>query len=242
MFKSSFWTDNTGGKSKSDFYKSYNGKYVLKVVGAHEMRMFCEFAFSYFEYMCRSFNQKCPTSIGKILGAFKIKIRSSHDKKANSWHVILMENLTVGIDANKPSLSKYDLKGSQSRRYVDTKGKAGVTKLDTNFLEDHNSRPVCMNYTMNRLMEIAIHNDTSFLSRHEKIDYSFLVWIDHETKLIRVGIIDYIQYFSLEKFLESKIKRHLLNAGKAPTILNPGQYKLRFQEAMKSYFMSILSD
>lgn len=222
MFKSSFWTDNTGGKSKSDFYKSYNEKYVLKVIGANEMRMFCEFAFSYFEYMCRSFNQKCPTSIGKILGAFKIKIRSSHDKKANSWHVILMENLTVGIDANKASLSKYDLKGSQSRRYVDTKGKAGVTKLDTNFLEDHNSRPVCMNYTMNRLMEIAIHNDTSFLSRHEKIDYSFLVWIDHETKLIRVGIIDYIQYFSLEKFLESKIKRHLLNAGKAPTILNPG--------------------
>jgi hypothetical protein len=41
-------------------------------------------------------------------------------------------------------------------------------------------------------MQIAIHNDTAFLSRHEKIDYSLLVWIDHETKLIRVGIIDYI--------------------------------------------------
>ena len=81
---------------------------------------------------------------------------------------------------------------------------------------------------MNRLMQIAIHNDTSFLSRHEKIDYSFLVWIDHETKLIRVGIIDYIQYFSLEKFLESKIKKHLLTTGKAPTILDPASYKIRF--------------
>jgi len=233
MFKSSFWTDNTGGKSKSDFYKSYNEKYVLKVISTSEMRMFRDFAFSYFEYMCRSFNQKCPTSIAKILGAFKIKI-SGHGKKSGFWHVILMENLTVGIDPNKLTLSKYDLKGSQSRRYVvvnkdnETKGKAGVTKLDTNFLEDHNSRPVCMNYTMNRLMEIAIHNDTSFLSRHGRIDYSFLVWVDHETKLIRVGIIDYIQYFSLEKSLESRIKRHLLNSGKAPTILSPIQYKLRF--------------
>ena len=227
MFKSSFWTDNTGGKSKSDFYKSYNEKYVLKVISTSEMRMFRDFAFSYFEYMCRSFNQKCPTSIAKILGAFKIKIRG-HGKKSGFWHVILMENLTVGIDPHKATLSKYDLKGSQSRRYVETKGKAGVTKLDTNFLEDHNSRPVCMNYTMNRLMEIAIHNDTSFLSRHGRIDYSFLVWLDHETKLIRVGIIDYIQYFSLEKSLESRIKRHLLNSGNAPTILRAPQYQLRF--------------
>jgi len=60
-------------------------------------------------------------------------------------------------------------------------------------------------------MEIAIHNDTSFLSRHERIDYSLLAWIDHDQKLIRVGIIDYIQYYSFEKLLESKIKKTFLN-------------------------------
>lgn len=153
-----------------------------------------------------------------------------------------MENLTIGMNPNSLTLTKYDLKGSMSRRYVDAKNKPTVTKLDTNFLEDHNSRPICMNYTMHRLMEIAIHNDTSFLSRHEKIDYSFLVWIDHEQKLIRVGIIDYIQYYSFEKLLESKIKKHLLNQGKAPTILNPVPYKQRFKQAMNNYFMSILED
>lgn len=110
-----------------------------------------------------------------------------------------MENLTIGIDPKSKFLSKYDLKGSMSRRYVDTKGKPDTTKLDTNFLEDFKSKPICMNYTMNRLMEIAIHNDTSFLHRYEKIDYSFLVWIDHERKLIRIGIIDYIQNYSFEK-------------------------------------------
>ena len=103
-----------------------------------------------------------------------------------------MENLTCGIDANKASLLKYDLKGSMSRRYVITSGKKNVTKLDTNLLQDMNSKPICMDYVMNRLMQIAIHNDTMFLSRHEKIDYSFLVWVDKDTKLIRVGIIDYI--------------------------------------------------
>jgi hypothetical protein len=64
--------------------------------------------------------------------------------------------------------------------------------MDTNFLEDRKSMPFVMNYTMNRLLEIAIHNDTSFLMRNKKIDYSLLAWIDTEKKVIRVGIIDYI--------------------------------------------------
>lgn len=144
--------------------------------------------------MCRSFNQKCPSSLSKIMGAYKLDIKLNNDKKSTPWYVILMENLNLGMDPNSPHLSKYDLKGSMLRRYVVVKDKkhCTTTKLDTNFLEDNNSKPICMNYTLHRLMEIAIHNDTNFLSRYEKIDYSFLVWIDHEQMLIRVGIIDYI--------------------------------------------------
>ncbi len=47
----------------------------MKVINSGEMNKFNEFALSYFEYMCRSFNQKCPTCISKILGAFKISIK-----------------------------------------------------------------------------------------------------------------------------------------------------------------------
>lgn len=148
----------------------------MKVINSGEMNKFNEFALSYFEYMCRSFNQKCPTCIGKILGAYKIQIKQ--DRKSPSYYVIMMENLTIGIDPQSKHLLKYDLKGSMSRRYVDIKGKPFNTRLDTNFLEDFKSKPICMNYTMNRLMEIAIHNDTSFLHKYTKIDYSFLVWID----------------------------------------------------------------
>lgn len=56
LFKSDFWADNTGGKSKSEFYKSINEKYIMKVINPNEMKMFQEFAHPYFEYMCRSFN------------------------------------------------------------------------------------------------------------------------------------------------------------------------------------------
>lgn len=242
MYKSSYWSDNTGGKSKSDFYKSINEKYVLKVISNNEIRMFNEFGLSYFEYMCRSFTQKCPTSIAKILGAYKIKIRNPDKKTNNIYHVIMMENLVCGINPNKPLLDKYDLKGSMLRRYVLTQGNPTVTKLDTNLLEDMNSQPIVMDYTMNRLMRIAIHNDTNFLSKHEKIDYSFLVWVDHETKLIRVGIIDYIQYYSIDKMLESKYKTFIAQGKVMPTILNPSSYKIRFQKAMGNYFLGILSD
>jgi 1-phosphatidylinositol-3-phosphate 5-kinase len=188
--------------------------------------------------MCRSFNQKCPTAICKTLGAFKLDIKRGSDKPLHEY-VILMENLNLGMDAKSPHMSKYDLKGSMLRRYVVTKDKT-VTKLDTNFIEDNNSKPICMNYTLHRLMEIAIHNDTNFLSRYEKIDYSFLVWIDHENLLIRVGIIDYIQYYSFAKMLEHQVKKTL--AGKAPTILDPFAYKQRFKQHMNNYMMSILGD
>ena len=132
-----------------------------------------------------------------------------------------------------------------SRRYIKPERDADfhkVTRLDTNFMEDRSSKPICMNYVMSRLMEIAIHNDTSFLNRHERIDYSLLAIIDHERKLIRVGIIDYIQNYSIEKQLESKLKTTFSTTGRPPTILNPKSYKDRFKRAMSNYFMSILED
>jgi hypothetical protein len=198
--------------------------------------------------------------MAKILGAFKIRITGSK-KKFEEEYVILMENLTIGIDPNCKHLSKYDLKGSRLNRYVVSQDKkpmeteAGlalelsedegpsVTKLDTNFLEDHNSRPICLNYSLHRLMEIAIYNDTSFLNRYGKIDYSLLVWINHKTKLVRVGIIDYIQYYTIKRQMEYVYKKHVMNAnGIDPTIMNPANYRERFKLAMHTYFLSLLGD
>lgn len=140
LFKSSFWADVTGGKSRSEFYRSYDEKLIMKVINSNEMRMFNDFAPSYFEYMCRSFFQKCPTSIGKILGAFRITMKMGADRTTKSWNVIMMESLTIGMNPKATTIAKYDLKGSMSNRYVDLQAKGKhVTKLDTNFLEDRDS-------------------------------------------------------------------------------------------------------
>ena len=50
-------------------------RFVFKQIKQHELKMFKEMGFSYFEYLCKSFCHFCPTALAKKLGAFKVKIR-----------------------------------------------------------------------------------------------------------------------------------------------------------------------
>ena len=58
---------------------------------------------------------------------------------------------------------------------------------------------------MKRLLKIAIANDSLYLTKHSIIDYSMLVIINPEKKTVRIGIIDYIQQYTLEKELERPV-------------------------------------
>jgi len=40
VFRSEIWSDNSGGKSASTFFKSFDNKYVLKAVDTKEVKMF----------------------------------------------------------------------------------------------------------------------------------------------------------------------------------------------------------
>ena len=71
-----------------------------------------------------------------------------------------MENLLIGVDEN---CVRYDLKGSGRNRYIKKRNKNDVT-LDTNFLQDFKSRPIPLQYSMKRLLSLAIHNDSLYLS------------------------------------------------------------------------------
>jgi 1-phosphatidylinositol-3-phosphate 5-kinase len=66
------WSDVTGGKTKSKFYKTFDDKYVFKEIKKSEFKMFLEFAPQYFDYLCSSFFHNYPCALCKILGAFKI--------------------------------------------------------------------------------------------------------------------------------------------------------------------------
>ena len=61
--------------------------------------------------------------------------------------------------------------------------------------------------------------------------------INTNTKKLRFGIIDYVQHYTLEKILESRIKKIL--KGNEPTIIEPEKYKKRFKKAIKKYFIAM---
>ena len=97
-----------------------------------------------------------------------------------------------------------------------------------------------MDYACKRFFKIAIANDSLYLAKHSIIDYSLLAIINPAKKTIRVGIIDYIQHYTLDKELESTVK--MIIAKEDPTIIPPEQYKQRFRQAMEKYFIALVPD
>ena len=114
IFRAEIWADNSGGKTKSTFFKSFDNKYILKAVESKEIKMFEDMSMSYFEYLSRSFTQQCPTALAKTLGIYKIIMKKG--KITETFHVLLMENLLLNVDQS--ICLKYDLKGSRRNRYV----------------------------------------------------------------------------------------------------------------------------
>ena len=108
---------------------------------------------------------------------------------------------------------------------------------DNNFIYEMGARPLPMRYQMNKILNICVNNDTLCLAKSQIIDYSLLVIINTETKKLRFGIIDYVQHYTLEKILESRIKKIL--KGNEPTIIEPEKYKRRFKKAIKKYFIAM---
>jgi len=208
------------------------------MVKLSEIKMFKETSHNYFEYMCKSFLHYSPTALAKILGAFKVKLRYVQQNKTYRYCVFMMENISIGI--NEKNVVKYDLKGSRRKRFIEKK-KEGQVLLDNNFLFDHASKPICMDYVMKRLFQMALHNDTFYLSKSNVVDYSLLCIIDKERRLLRVGIIDYIQQYTLDKILESRFKK-VVSRGEDPTIVDPEMYKHRFKQAMNKYFVALFPD
>lgn len=102
------------------------------------------------------------------------------------------------------------------------------------------SRPIPLQYSMKRILNIAIHNDSLYLSKQSIIDYSMFVIIDHAKRTVRLGIIDYIQQYTIEKQIESYLKSNI--STEEPTIIPPEPYKLRFRTAMDKYFVAMIPD
>ena len=148
-----------------------------------------------------------------------------------------MENIFLGVDPK--NCESYDLKGSRLNRYISNPDKNQVM-LDNNFLLNWGQKPITMNYAIKNIITMTLHNDTYLLSKNNIVDYSILAIVDMKKKLIRFGIIDYVQQYTLDKILENKLKR--LARGEQPTITDPQEYRKRFLIAMNKYFVSMYTD
>ena len=240
IMKSNVWADVSGGKSKAGFSKSFDDKYVIKILSKFEFKMFIDNAENYFLHNYTYLFHKMPSAITKILGAYKIKINNEQ-----SSYCVIMENLFYNLNPEKLILKAYDLKGSMINRYIKEK-KEGKVLLDTNFLEDFKGQPLIVdNYAYNLIIS-AIKNDANVFKNSMKvIDYSLLCIIIKEKnndnefeQYLNLGILDYFRKYTWDKHLEHYGKK-LLNftTKENPTIIKPENYSKRFLRKIEKYFI-----
>ena len=170
IMKSQEWSSVTGGKSKAHFFKSWDERFVVKCLSEMEFKMFIESCFHYFVHNNKYFFFKMPSSLVKVVGAYKIKIKSS---KKTIIYCVIMENLNYLLERNKANIITYDLKGSSVNRYIKEK-ENGRVLMDTNFLEDFCGEPLLLDQKMYTLFLCSISNDTKICRTMGVIDYSLL--------------------------------------------------------------------
>ena len=247
-----------GGKSGATFFKTADARFVVKQITRTELQMFLEYAPAYFEYLSKSFFHKYDTLLVKVLGVYQIGSHNRVNGRRMMEQVVVMENLF-----HERTISRaFDLKGSTRSRYARVSGstenvipaaKNGDIKqtptlpckvhpvlLDENFMEFTSGRPLPLRDQAKAYFNSAVLNDTLFLSLINVVDYSILVGMDEENHVLVVGIIDYMRQYDIIKKMERMGKSVGMIAGQAePTVIQPPNYRNRFQAAMERYFMMV---
>jgi len=221
------WKENSGGKSKARFIKSYDELYIIKQLQKNEFFMIHSYAQNFFSYMWKVLIGENESIMTKIFGLYEVSINNI------TYYYMVMENLFYGLKSE--NLQIFDLKGSETNRFV-KKVRNGQTLLDTNYKIQRNNEPLALYDKDFKFFKKASENDSNFLSDHNLIDYSLLLIIDEKNMKIRLGIIDFLRIYTWDKQLEH-MGKIVINAGAVPTITNPNDYRERFINALKKYFM-----
>ena len=242
-----------GGKSGATFLKTLDGRFVVKQITRTELQMFLEYAPAYFEYLSKSFFHKYETVLVKVLGVYQIGSHNRVSGRRNMEQVVVMENLFHNCSITRA----FDLKGSTRSRYARVGGcvhndasldsdrgqissEGHPVLLDENFVEFTNGRPLALYDHAKAHFNSAVLNDTLFLSLINVVDYSILVGMDENRHELVVGIIDYMRQYDVIKKMERMGKSVGMIAGQAePTVIQPPNYRNRFQAAMERYFMMV---
>ena len=156
------------GKSGMVFFRSKDGKYIMKTLKESEKNFFYHRGVleAYWKYMEGHSN----TLLCSFYGLFKIRFNKS--KKKNDWIVVIvMEN---AFNTRLTLHSKYDLKGSTKNRFVtaDEIARGCSVLKDLNF----NSKIYLDKSDAVQFVHQA-EEDAAFLASYNMMDYSLLLGV-----------------------------------------------------------------
>ncbi|OMJ94743.1 hypothetical protein SteCoe_2088 [Stentor coeruleus] len=222
------------GKSKALFKCSVDDRFIIKIIGERQFRMFTDFAPNYFRHTCKNKFYNMPSCLVKVLGAYYVQVKNHSTGKTRQEWVLINENLAY---KQPKTCLIYDLKGTINKRRKVQEGDE-KTKMDLNFVEYMKGLPIVLQANDKKFLDAEIWNDTLFLYQQNIIDYSILLIINTEKNLLNYGIIDYFEQYTFERAIESKYKSVV--GSEIPTIIYPKEYKSRFrQHLIQIYFMSV---
>ncbi|GAA6063971.1 hypothetical protein JCM10212_004781 [Sporobolomyces blumeae] len=220
--------DSSGGKSKADFMKTLDDRFIVKQLSSWEVDVLSSFLPAYFSYLADCLFRGQPTVLAKIFGIYRI----SFGKKYKNLDFLVMENLFYGRHLKQI----FDLKGSTRNRRADQNN---PVLLDENLMEMSLKSPLYVREESQNFIRQAIFNDSQFLSDLNVMDYSLVIGVDSAKQELVVGIVDFIRTYTWNKRIESWVKETTFIGGASksggPTIITPKQYKMRFREAIDGY-------
>jgi 1-phosphatidylinositol-3-phosphate 5-kinase len=216
----------SGAKSQACFFRTLDNQFLVKTLSPGEMSFLGSFLPKYFTHMLL----QPETHFIKILGACTVTVESEH---INYTHrCLVMENLTFGLG----EFETYDLKGSLRNRWLESSN----VKLDANYRLAAIENRVIFTFKDKRKFIEQLKTDSAFLSSAKIMDYSLVAIVSRTEAKVRIGIVDFCGSYTIDKALESMVKKTPLYSDHAvaPTVISPSDYQDIFVKAMDAYFLA----
>lgn len=199
---------------------SHDQRFKAQLVEEKSFAMFLNLAPNYFRYLYKCIYTDMPSLLLRTLGAYRVSIKKAGHKQVE-W-VLLTENLTYGVEK---LCGLYSLQG----RLVE-KGR------DWAFFEDMGKTPMCLDVDSKKLLDVAVWNDSRFLSKQNVIDYALQLVVGATE--IRAGISDYSQQYTLDKAVESRFRALACQDEE----VSSEDYRARFRKRVsEDYFVGVES-
>lgn len=214
------------GASGSFFFFSYDNRLVIKTISEAEVEVFVRLLPYYYKHLI-----KYPKSLlSRAYGLFSVEIAG-----ISKISFIMMENTFEAFENNRIFYKKYDLKGSTIKREV--KDSSADVLKDINYLRSNDAFLLMSADRKAKLME-QINADISLLSNYNIMDYSLLLGIGMRKSGVRehgswryfedgseitgrvycLSLIDYLQEFNMNKYMELTLKKVFKGGGDISSI------------------------